>query len=162
MQGWAQYVVQPGDILFEIAQASGITTDYLREANCIVGNVVVAGQIVLVPPDSTLVQQEPTALPLAANCPNPAVQITFPVAGSVLTQPIVLRGVAVNEFFGYYRIFLSPNRDVNFAVVDNNVRVIDNVLGTLNTTAYPSGSYTLRLEVYNQWGDLFDRCFVPS
>lgn len=161
IDGWVEYVVQSGDILFEIAQASGITTDFLREANCITGNVVVPGQVILVPADSTLIEAVVIAPPLATNCPNPAVQITFPRAGEILTAPVVVRGIAINEFFGYYRIFISPNRDVNFPVAENNQRVVDDVLGTLNAPAYPAGSYTLRLEVYNQWGDLFDRCFVP-
>lgn len=158
---WEPYVVQPGDILFEIALASGLRTDVLRQGNCIEGSDIIAGQTILVPPDSPLIQAQvppPVSVP---NCRNAGVQITYPLGGDILTAPIAVRGIADNEYFFYYVLRVLPNPDTVFTVYESNQRVSTNaVIGTVNVPEFPQGTYTLRLVVYNQWGDAVDYCDV--
>lgn len=158
---WEPYVVQSGDILFEIALASGLRTDVVRQANCLETSNIVAGQTLLVPPDSPLLQtavQQPATAP---NCNNPAIQISYPRGGDVLDTAFVARGIADDEFFGYYAIRVLPNPETIFTVYESNARVsMNNVIGTVNVPAFPAGNYTLRLIVFNQWGDAVDYCDV--
>lgn len=45
----AQYVVKPGDSLYMIAKANGITVDELKSANNLVSNVIYPNQVLLIP-----------------------------------------------------------------------------------------------------------------
>ncbi|PJF44408.1 MAG: hypothetical protein CUN55_04195 [Phototrophicales bacterium] len=158
---WKPYVVQPGDILFEIALASGLRTDTLRQANCIEGSHIIAGQTILVPPNSPLLQTQNTPIPSAPNCKNPLIQITYPLNGDSLSAPFAVRGIADNEYFGYYHLQISPNPQTVFTIYESNRRIPTNdVLGTVNVPEFPSGNYVLRLIVFNQWGNAVDYCEV--
>ena len=44
-----QYVVKPGDSLYMIAKAHGITVDELKNANHLVSNVIYPNQVLLIP-----------------------------------------------------------------------------------------------------------------
>ena len=47
--GWSPIVVQPGDTIESIAQAHNTTPKAIKQANCLVGNNLVAGTIIYVP-----------------------------------------------------------------------------------------------------------------
>lgn len=47
--GWSAIVVQPGDTLDSIAQTYNTTKKVLKEANCLIGNILVPGTIIYVP-----------------------------------------------------------------------------------------------------------------
>lgn len=55
---WTIYIVQPGDTLYRIGQAYGVTVDQLIFANCLVSTTIRAGQQLWVP---NVVPQFPTA-----------------------------------------------------------------------------------------------------
>lgn len=156
------YVVQSGDTWFELAQTAGFTTEALREANCITDDLLIAGQSILLPPSSPSLQATAELLPNAPGCTNPGVQIRFPRPGSMLSTPLVVRGIADNEFFGIYRLWLSPNPETFLPIQESNQRVAtEGALGNLNVPQYPAGNYNLVLEVFNQFGSLVERCAVP-
>ncbi len=47
--GWSPIVVQPGDTIDSIAQTYNTTSELIKQANCLVGNNLVAGTIIYVP-----------------------------------------------------------------------------------------------------------------
>ncbi len=53
-QGWVTYTVQPGDTLYHISVAYGVTVRQLQNANCL-GNstLILTGQLLYVPPGPT-------------------------------------------------------------------------------------------------------------
>jgi len=161
-ESWVPYVVQSGDTLFELARATGFSTAAVQAGNCISSNDLIAGQTILLPPSSPVVQAPSVVPPTVPGCSNPAVQIRFPAPGNVLRTPLIVRGVANDEFFGFYRLWLSPNPETFFPVGESSQRETDErALGTLNVPQYPPGSYNLVLEVFNQFGSLVERCVVP-
>jgi len=65
---WKPYEVLPGENLAEIAQAYGTSVEALRQANCLVSDILVAPSVLFVPPPtpsptptSTATPQTPTA-----------------------------------------------------------------------------------------------------
>lgn len=50
---WVPYIVQPGDTLYRISQAHGITVQQLQTGNCMTGTTIIAGQVLYVPPGGT-------------------------------------------------------------------------------------------------------------
>jgi LysM repeat protein len=50
---WVVYIVQPGDTLFHLGQAFGISYTELQAGNCMTGTELVAGQKLYVPPWGT-------------------------------------------------------------------------------------------------------------
>jgi LysM repeat protein len=48
--GWVIYIVQPGDTLYRLSQAYGITVLELQRANCLTGTLLHVGQSLYVPP----------------------------------------------------------------------------------------------------------------
>lgn len=158
--GWATYVVQSGDILFEIARASGLRTEALRQANCLDTSQIFAGQSLQIPPDSPLLT--PSASSSANNnCSNSGAQISYPRQNDSLAAPFVVRGLADDDYFGYYRLIVVPNESTAFVVAESNRRIsMQDSLGTVNLPEFPAGEYHIRLEVYNQWSSLSAVCEV--
>lgn len=91
---WVQYTVRRGDTLFSLARRTGTTVETVRQANCLVGNAIYAGQWLWLPfnprvpsyptaitwptltrePTSTLTPattDTPTSTPSPANTPTP-------------------------------------------------------------------------------------------
>jgi len=61
--GWIFYTVRPGDTLYRIATAYGITVEQLKFANCLAGDIIRVGQRLYVPnvsPHFPTVTQTPT------------------------------------------------------------------------------------------------------
>jgi LysM repeat protein len=69
---WTIYIVQPGDTLYRIGQAYGVTVDQLIFANCLVSTTIHAGQQLWVP---NVAPQFPTAtitnIPAITSMPPP-------------------------------------------------------------------------------------------
>ena len=49
-EGWVSYIVQPGDTLFGLGLALASSADELISANCLEGDLILAGQELFVPP----------------------------------------------------------------------------------------------------------------
>ena len=157
IKGWTAYIVQSGDTLFEIARASGYMTQALVEANCLDSSQIYAGQSLQIPPDSPLLTN---TNPAPSNyCSSNLIQLSYPQQNTVLNTAFVVRGVADDEFFGFYRIVVAPNPETRFTVTESYQRMaVLGTLGTVNLPAFPVGTYALRVEVYNQWGSLTGFC----
>jgi hypothetical protein len=108
-----------------------------------------------------------TATPVVrpAACPNPNVRITSPGATQVVQGNFPVRGTASGANFQYYKVEVGPGanpRDHEWTVVGNlhHTSVEGGVLETFNSSAYPPGTYTLRLVVVDQTGNYPEPCRV--
>jgi LysM repeat protein len=77
-KGWITYIVQPGDTLFRLSTAYGITINRLQQANCMGSSTLLkTGQVLFVPPwtpqpplyVSPTVAATPTYPPLPTSLP---------------------------------------------------------------------------------------------
>ncbi len=60
--GWIQYTVQPGDTLYAIGQAYGVTVSQLQQANCLGSSTIIhAGEKLWVP---NVITRTPSATPI--------------------------------------------------------------------------------------------------
>jgi hypothetical protein len=78
---------------------------------------------------------------------------------------VPIRGTANAENFQYYKIEVGPGanpRDNEWTVVGQLRKspVNNGLLETFNSTAYPPGTYTLRLVVVDQTGNYPEPCQV--
>lgn len=98
-------------------------------------------------------------------CPNANVRITYPGVNQVVQGNVPVRGTANADSFQYYKIEVGPGsnpRDHEWTVVGQLHRspVTGGVLETFNSSAYPAGTYTLRLVVVDQTGNYPAPCRV--
>ncbi|MGQ9600642.1 MAG: hypothetical protein ACUVWZ_14660 [Anaerolineae bacterium] len=115
------------------------------------------------PTAQTLVTPTPVVKPPA--CPDPNVRITSPGMNQVVRGSVPIRGSATHERFQYYKIEVAPGLDPGdheWMVVGqlHYEPVVGGVLETFHSTAYPPGSYTLRLVVVDQTGNFPEPCRV--
>lgn len=110
---------------------------------------------------------EATATPVVRPpaCPNPNVRITSPGANQVVQGNVPIRGTANLSNFQYYKIEVGPGsnpKDHEWTVVGqlHQSPVAGGVLETFNSSAYPPGTYTLRLVVVDQTGNYPQPCQV--
>ncbi len=160
---WLPYIVQSGDILFELAFESGLSTQALRDGNCIEGSDIDAGQIILLPPTSPLLSTPTLDTIQVEYCENPFIQIISPSPGARRGTSFAVRGIANADFFAYYTLGIKPEGgDFYLTIYESNQRVASqNELGTITIPpTYSPGSFWLRLQVYNPWGDVVDQCAV--
>lgn len=113
-------------------------------------------------PDA-LATETPVVSP--ANCPNPGVRIVSPGTNQVVQGNFAIRGAASVENFQYYKVEVGPGtnpKDYEWTVVGqlHHSSVTNGVLETLNSGAYPPGTYTLRLVVVDQTGNYPQPCRV--
>lgn len=66
--GWVTHVVRPGDTLYQLSQAYGVTVAELRQANCLTSSLIRTGQRLYVPPWATR-----TPSPTLSGTPTPTV-----------------------------------------------------------------------------------------
>ncbi|MCL7454977.1 MAG: hypothetical protein M8467_18220 [Anaerolineae bacterium] len=100
-----------------------------------------------------------------AACPDPNVRITSPGVNQTVQGNVAVRGTANHENFQYYKIEVGPGGnpgDQQWTVVGqlHYGPVNGGVLETLNSGAYPPGTYTLRLVVVDQTGNFPQPCQV--
>jgi hypothetical protein len=98
-------------------------------------------------------------------CPNSGVQITSPGVNQVVQGNVQVRGTANLPDFQYYKVEVGPGpnpKDHEWTVVGqlHQSPVVGGVLEILNSSAYPAGSYTLRLVVVDQTGNYPEPCRV--
>lgn len=110
---------------------------------------------------------EVTATPVVRPpaCPNPDVRITSPGANQVVQGNVPIRGTANLSNFQYYKVEVGPGsnpKDHEWTVVGqlHQSPVAGGVLETFNSSAYPPGTYTLRLVVVDQTGNYPQPCQV--
>lgn len=163
LQDWRPYTIQRGDTLFLIALASGITTQTLRDGNCIEGNTIITGTTILVPPNSPLLNNPPPVIAATEGCEDPTVQITSPSVGATVGTVFTVFGVADYPDWGYYQLELRLQSAPDYILITtNNQRIPPNqALGTIiMQTNYPSDLYWIRISVYNSNNQLATRCAV--
>jgi hypothetical protein len=100
--GWVEYIVQPGETLFNIALATGSTVEEIRQANCMEGNVLSVGAlwVAQLPPTQTPLPPTPTDTPSPTatqppfrpqpqrtNTPMPDPTATIPPVPSTSPEP---------------------------------------------------------------------------
>lgn len=107
----------------------------------------------------------PTPVVRPPACPDPNVRITSPGVNQVVRGNVPIRGTATHERFQYYKIEIAPGPnpgDHEWTVVGqlHDDPVVGGVLETLNSAAYPPGTYTLRLVVVDQTGNFPEPCRV--
>lgn len=163
---WVPYVVQLGDTLFLIASQAGLQTDTLRQANCIVGDRILAGQTLYVPPGITVMTTPivTQSSSVSGTCPNPGIQITYPYPGDVLTDSLIVRGIATGEFFGHYQLQLRPENSIIYQpiFISDQRTLFESQLGPITlSSSFVPGNYFLRLEVFNRWGNAIGQCDIP-
>jgi hypothetical protein len=83
----------------------------------------------------------------------------------VVQGNVPVRGTANISNFQYYKVEVGPGgnpKDHEWTVVGQLHRspVLNGVLATFNSAAYPSGTYTLRLVVVDQTGNYPEPCRV--
>lgn len=99
------------------------------------------------------------------SCPNPNVRITSPGVNQVMRGNVPIRGTANIPELQYYKVEVGPGarpKDHEWTVVGQLHRtpVSGGVLETLNSDAYPPGTYTLRLVVVDNTGNYPEPCRV--
>ncbi len=81
--GWVPYTVQAGDTLYSLAQARGTTVVQIRDANCLPGYVIQAGQNLYLPPPL------PTATPTWTYVPTATITPTLTPTATQTVEPTV-------------------------------------------------------------------------
>lgn len=156
------YVVEIGDTLFEIAQATGVRLDFLREANCLTGSNIQAGQILFVPPDSISSLPTSEILP-PIGCDFQTVIITEPRPGQVFVREFEVRGIADFPNFGRYELQIrDADGPPEFQTLLQNINPVisENKLGEIEPSRYPEGYYWVRLMVYSNQGYELSYCAI--
>jgi hypothetical protein len=105
----------------------------------------------------------PTPVVRPAACPNPNVRITSPGLNQVVQGNVPVRGTASHESFQYYKVEVGQGSNPREWTVVGQLHqtpVNGGLLETFNASAYPPGTYTLRLVVVDQTGNYPEPCQV--
>ena len=97
------------------------------------------------------------------SCPNPNARITSPGINQIVKGNVAIHGTANGGDFQYYKIEVGLGRDPNAWTVvgDLHYTPVDHgQLETFNSSAYGSGTYTLRLVVVDNTGNYPEPCRV--
>jgi hypothetical protein len=170
-QGWAIYIVQPGDTLFRIALAVNSTVGELRDANCLqnIDNIY-AGTELFVPrlplrpvqPGVTPALSASSSSQLSQGCTFAGAQITAPAPGTVVTGVFTVFGTATVGNFQYYRIEVRPSTTSIFNFYDRvETPVVNNALAQINSDLFDDGLHWVRLTVVDNTGNFPDPCAIP-
>jgi hypothetical protein len=98
----------------------------------------------------------PTAVPPAAECPNPLARIVAPGVDTHLTGVVQVIGSASIPNFQYYKLeYGAGEQPQRWNVIGDLHRrsISDSVLETFNSAALPAGVYYLRLTVVDMSGN---------
>lgn len=154
-QGWQVYIVKSGDTLSKIAQRAGSTVEALSAANCLVDvNRIVTGDVLYVPGVGSPIGtpaglSTEVALAYYGCAFSEIATITNVSPGQTLRGKVTLEGTAnLPNNFWFYRLEIRPDFSNTFIELERVYRpVIADSLGTIDTTAYSSGLYWVRLMV---------------
>ncbi len=118
-------------------------------------------------PAPVVVLPTPTPVPppvVPAACPDPRSVISSPGVNQVIAGPAVtILGTAIHEQFQYFKLEIAPgaNAENGFAFLsETRTPVSGGVLGSLDSTVYANGAYTLRLTVVDISGNFPPPCDV--
>lgn len=107
---------------------------------------------------------EPEPMATTPICLDPRALITTPSNNQVVAGPAVtILGTATHARFQYYKLEIAPgvNAEGGFEfLADVRSPVDGGVLGSLDSTVYPNGAYTLRLTVVDNSGNFPPPCSV--
>ncbi len=96
--GWVEYVVQYGDALDDLAQAAGLTSEQLRDANCLVSTELVPGTLLYLPRLSQTKTPTPSPSLTPSKCGPPVGWVTYRIqASDTLFHISRLFGVSVPQ-----------------------------------------------------------------
>lgn len=180
---WAAYQVQPGENLYRIGLRYGLTVSALQAANCLTDTEIEAGQTIRVPGIPAAAQapvEPPTSAPVQAavpaggatptstgtdgTCGNPASRITAPAVGAVLRGEVAFYGSATHADLSLYKLELRPEGSASagdFVTSYTGTEPVTNgLLGTIDTRAFPNGSYWIRLVVVDSVGNYPEPCSI--
>ncbi len=172
--GWVQgYTVRSGDTLYTVGLRYGVTGDALRVANCLVGDRILAGQLLWVPAQAPVDTSTPTAQPtlpppidptqavIADPCSNPLANIASPRYGTRVDGPFWLTGTA--DIPNFLRYEIDVRRDGNSTWMhlgSDRTRVADGQLARVNPARFGSGAFWVRLTVVDNTYNYPPRCVV--
>lgn len=118
---------------------------------------------------STPLPRPPTRAPVEIFIPdrggcNPAIAISSPRPGAVLTGTVEFLGTAVDPEFGFFGLeitgentggdWISLLEDPSFSSVENDF------LGAANLALLPNGEYTIRLSMFDVTAEVLGRCEI--
>lgn len=173
--GWSTYVVQPGDTLYQIALAVGMSVGELRDINCLPNEGALSADLELFVPQQvqvaspTVVSPAPTAGPgtptrtprAAVGCSATAA-ITSPPVGSIVETVTTVFGTAASEGAVQYLLEVRPEggqrEDLYLQAPPPVMRA---ALGRLNPDFYPPGEYWLSLRLLDSSGNTLEACAIP-
>jgi hypothetical protein len=117
------------------------------------------------PTDTPIAEVTEAPVVSVPSCPNPNVRITSPGVNQIIQGNVLVRGTANIANFQYYKVEVGPGsnpKDHEWTVVGtlHESPVSGGVLETFNSSAYPAGTYTLRLVVVDQTGNYPQPCRV--
>lgn len=170
--GWVLYVVQPGNTLFSIAQASGSTVSELSSVNCLPDvNRITTGDVLFVPrvPVLPIVPTMSGGLSSggysAVGCTNPAVQITRPAIGQRVSGVFdVVGNASYGESFGYYSLQIRADSSATYNFYSRSENpVLNGVLGQMDAGMFSPGLYWIRILIVDNTGNVASdsTCVIP-
>jgi hypothetical protein len=111
-------------------------------------------------PEPTAVLTPPTPVIQAPRCPDARAAITSPGLQAVVSGMVPITGRAVHESFQYYKLEYGAGVEPSvWSYFDGGDRPVENGrLGTLNTGALPSGTYSVRVIVVDVTGNFPPPC----
>lgn len=180
---WVAYQVQPGENLYRIGLRYGLSASAMQAANCLPDTTIEAEQTIRVPytpsptqapPPTTAPLDVPAAAPISGatptstgtdgTCGNPASRITSPAVGAVLSGEAAFTGSATHADLSLYKLELRPEGSASahdFVTAYTGTEPVTNgLLGTINTRAFPNGSYWVRLVVVDSTGNYPEPCSI--
>lgn len=105
-----------------------------------------------------------TSVPAApAGCGDPNIVITSPGNGATVSGAIAITGTADDNAFQFYKVEIGAGDDPGQWSVIDDIRkqpVHGGTLITLNTSALPNGTYTIRLVVVDVTSNFAPPCYV--
>jgi len=105
----------------------------------------------------------PTPTPLPPQCPNPLARFTAPYQAAVISGNVQVIGTANLDNLDYYKVELSAaDNPGQWSVVTelHHNAVVNGLLDVWDTSAFPNGSYRLRLTVVDNTGNYPEPCEV--
>jgi hypothetical protein len=98
----------------------------------------------------------------SSGCLNPTSTLTYPISGDELRGVVEITGTANIENFAFYKIeYLSTEPDSIWRAISAGTEmVMDDVLGTWDTSLVPTGDYRFRLVVTDTAGNAPLPCVV--
>jgi hypothetical protein len=151
---WVPYIVQPGDTLFRISLRARVTVGELQAANCLLGTNIYYGQVLVVPPGTTIPTPGTDVPSNMTACANPAQTITAPAPGAILRGTVAIQGTANIPKFSFYKLEIRGDKSATWNnFTQRTTPVTNGALGTLNTTLFAPGNYWIQLTAIDTTGN---------